>query len=201
MQKTGISELDEKIVSALERLSHVLRTLLWEEAVESRLSPIQIQTLIYLNSHSEDLCRVGQLAQEFGLTPATMSDAVASLEEKDLLTREPWPEDHRIQTLRLTAKGKRSSEKLSRWSDVLKEQLAQFPLEEREQALVFLLKLIESLYRAGIISVARICFTCRFFRPNAHKSSRAPHHCALMDKPLAEHNLRVDCPEHETVPS
>ncbi len=199
MRKTEISELDEKIVAALERLSHVLRTLLWEEAVESRLSPIQIQSLIYLSSHDEKLCRVNQLAQEFGLTPATMSDAISSLEAKGLLAREPHPDDRRAQTLRLTAKGRRSGAKLSRWSDPLKEQLRQFPLEERERALVFLLKLIESLYRAGIISVARICLTCRFFRPNAHRDSRAPHHCALMDKPLAERDLRVDCPEHELV--
>lgn len=200
MRKMEISELDEKIVSALERLSHVLRTLLWEEAVESRLSPIQIQTLIYLNSHAEDLCRVGQLAQEFGLTPATMSDAVSSLEAKGLLTREPHPDDRRAQTLCLSAEGQRHAKKLSRWSDALTEQLERFVPEEKEQALKFLLKLIEALYRAGIISVARICLTCRFFRPNAHKDLRAPHHCALMDKPLAESDLRVDCPEYETHP-
>lgn len=197
MRKTEISDLDEKIIAALERLSHVLRTLLWEEAVESHLSPIQIQTLIYLNSHSEDLCRVGQLAQEFGLTPATMSDAVASLEAKGLLTRKPWLEDRRVQTLRLTAQGRRSAEKLSRWTEALQESLAQLSETEKAESLKFLLKLIESLYRAGIITVARICLTCRFFRPNAHRDSQAPHHCALMDKPLAECDLRVDCLEHE----
>lgn len=192
-------DLDEKIIAALERLSHVLRTLLWEEAVESRLSPIQIQTLIYLNSHSEDLCRVGQLAQEFGLTPATMSDAVASLEAKGLLTRTPAHDDRRAQTLRLTAKGRRSAEKLSHWAEALHESLAQLPETEKAQALKFLLTLIESLYRAGVITVARICLTCRFFCPNVHRNSQAPHHCALMDKPLAERDLRVDCPEHELV--
>ncbi len=194
-----MDKLDAKIVSALERLSHVLRTLLWEEAGESRLSPIQIQSLLYLRSHDEKLCRVNQLAEEFGLTPATMSDAVSSLEAKGLLTRKPWPQDKRVFTLRLTAKGRRSAEKLARWSDVLTKQLERFAPEEKEQALKFLLKLIESLYRAGIITVARICLTCRFFRPNAHKNARAPHHCALMDKPLAESDLRVDCPEHERV--
>lgn len=198
MRDRETSDLDNKIVSALERLSHVLRTLLWEEAVESRLSPIQIQTLIYLNSHTGDLfCRVGQLAQEFGLTPATMSDAVASLAAKGLLTRTPSQDDRRAQTLRLTVKGERHAEKLSRWSDALQEQLTNFSLEEKEHALKFLLKLIESLYQAGIITVARICLTCRFFRPNAHRDSQAPHHCALMDKPLAESDLRVDCLEHE----
>jgi DNA-binding MarR family transcriptional regulator len=195
-----MTDLDEKLIAALERLAHVLRTLLWEEAVQSRLSPIQIQTLLYLTSHSEELCRVGQLAQEFGLTPATMSDAVASLEAKGLLTRKPSQADRRAQTLRLTVKGERHAEKLSRWSDALQEQLQNFSLEEKEHTLKFLLKLIESLYRAGVITVARICLTCRFFRPYAHPNSQAPHHCALLDKLLAEGDLRVDCPEHELVP-
>jgi DNA-binding MarR family transcriptional regulator len=88
-----MTDLDEKLIAALERLAHVLRTLLWEEGVRSRLSPIQIQTLLYLASHSEELCRVGQLAQEFNLTPATMSDAVDALEEKGLVVRRPWPKD------------------------------------------------------------------------------------------------------------
>ncbi len=196
MPKTGISELDEKIVAALERLSHVLRTLLWEQAVESRLSPIQIQTLLYLNSHAGDLCRVGQLAEEFGLTPATVSDAVSSLEAKRLLTREPWLEDRRAHTLRLTTQGQRSAQRLSHWADALHEQLERFAPEEKAQALRFSLQLIASLYRAGVITVARICLTCRFFRAHAHSDPNAPHHCALMDKPLAVQDLRVDCPEH-----
>jgi DNA-binding MarR family transcriptional regulator len=192
-----MTDLDEKLIAALERLAHVLRTLLWEEGVRSRLSPIQIQTLLYLASHSEELCRVGQLAQEFNLTPATMSDAVDALEEKGLVVRRPWPKDGRVVTLRLTAQGRRHAEKLSRWTEALQEQLAHFPAEEKARALGFLLKLIEALYRAGIITVARICLTCRFFRPYAHPDSPAPHHCALLDKPLAEGDLRVDCPEHE----
>lgn len=193
------SDLDDKLIAALERLAHVLRTLLWEEAVKSRLSPIQIQTLIYLNSHAEDLCRVRQLAQEFGLTPATMSDAVSSLEAKRLLTREPWLEDRRAHTLRLTAQGQRSTQRLSHWAEALHEQLERFAPEEKAQALKFLLELIESLYRAGIITVARICLTCRFFRADAHADPETPHHCALMDKPLAAQDLRVDCPEHTPV--
>jgi hypothetical protein len=143
---------------------------------------------------------VGQLAQEFNLTPATMSDAVDALEEKGLVVRRPWPEDGRVVTLRLTAQGRRHAEKLSRWSEELHNQLAHFPTEEKERALGFLLKFIEALYRAGIITVARVCLTCRFFRPHAHPDSPAPHHCALLDKPLAEGDLRVDCPEHEFVP-
>ncbi len=195
-----MADLDEKLIAALERLAHVLRTLLWEEGVRSRLSPIQIQTLLYLSSHPEKLCRIGQVAQEFNLTSATMSDAVDALEEKGLVVRRPWPQDGRVLALHLTEDGRFHAEKLSRWAQVLKDQLAHFSPEEKGHALAFLLKLIEHLYRAGIITVARICLTCRFFRPHAHLNSPAPHHCMLLDKPLAAGDLQVDCPEHELGP-
>lgn len=196
MSNAGTIDLDGKIISALERLSNVLRTLLWQEAVESRFSPIQIQTLLYMTTHSADLCRVGQLAREFGLTAATMSDVVTALQRKGLLTRRRSRADHRRQTLHLTVRGRRHAEALSRWNEVLAAQLAQFPVEEREQALVFLLKLIESLYRAGVITVARTCLTCRFYRRGVRKDPGASDYCALMDKPLAKRDLRIDCPDH-----
>lgn len=59
-----------------------------------------------------------------------------------------------------------------------------------------LYEVIAELQRAGVITVARMCVTCRHFRPDAHDGER-PHHCALLDVALAEESLRIDCPEHE----
>jgi hypothetical protein len=42
-----------------------------------------------------------------------------------------------------------------------------------------------------------MCVTCRFFRPDAHPSSPRPHHCALVNAPMSNGELRVDCAEHE----
>ncbi|WP_207890350.1 MarR family winged helix-turn-helix transcriptional regulator [Rubrobacter taiwanensis] len=78
--------VDAKIVAALERLGQVFLTLLRERAAEAGLSPIQARFLLY---HAVELRRVGQLAREFGLTPATVSDAVDALEDKGLLSRDP----------------------------------------------------------------------------------------------------------------
>jgi hypothetical protein len=49
--------------------------------------------------------------------------------------------------------------------------------------------------------VARMCVSCRFFRPEAHPGEESPHHCALLDLALARSDLRVDCPEHELAAS
>ena len=44
--------IDAKIVASLEKISEVFRVLLWAEAKEHRVSPIQLQLLIFLKYHS-----------------------------------------------------------------------------------------------------------------------------------------------------
>lgn len=188
--------LDSKIAAALERISRALRLLLWSASQAYGLSPIQAQFLVYLRHHADARRRVSQLGREFGLTTATVSDAVSSLEAKGLVRREPWQGDRRVSTLRLTAAGEEAAADLSAWADVLRGAVAEFSASEQETVLYFLMGLIEALQRAGIVTVARMCTTCRFFRRNAHIGTRALHHYLLLDKPLPPAALRVDCPEH-----
>jgi hypothetical protein len=61
----------------------------------------------------------------------------------------------------------------------------------------FLMDLIGSLQKSGLITVARMCVTCRFFRPDAHPGESSPHHCALLNVALSGSDLRADCPEHK----
>jgi DNA-binding MarR family transcriptional regulator len=190
-------DVDTKIVAALERLSQVFRVRLREEAWERDLSPTQAQFLIYLLYHDVELRRVSQLAREFDLTKATVSDAVASLETKRLVQREQWPEDRRVVTLRLTPDGEKLATILSEWADPVREHLERFSPEERKAVMRFLVGLIGSLQRSGLITVARMCVTCRFFLQDIHPDEPAPHHCGLLGVPLSGADLRVDCPEHE----
>ena len=191
-------DVDTRIVAALERLSQVFRVRLREEAWERDLSPTQAQFLIYLHYHDVELRRVNQIAREFDLTQPTVSDAVASLESKKLIQREQWPEDRRIVTLRLTPDGEKLATTLSGWADPIREHLQPFSPDDTEAVLRFLIGLIGSLQRSGLITVARMCVTCRFFQQDIHPGGPLPHHCALLDVPLGRANFRVDCPEHES---
>ena len=188
-------DVDAKIVAALERLSQVFRVRLREEACD--LSPTQAQFLIYMLYHDVELRRVSQLAREFDLTQATVSDAVASLETKKLIQREQWPEDRRVLTLRLTPDGEKRATTLSHWADPVMVHLERFSSEEKETVTRFLIGLIGSLQRSGLITVARMCVTCKFFRQDVHPGEPSPHHCGLLNVPLGAADLRVDCPEHE----
>ena len=196
-QSSQHGNVDKKIVAALERLSQAFRMLLQEEAQRWGVSPIQARFLVHLLHHGDELGRVGHLAKEFGLSRATVSDAVSALETKGLVRREAWPRDGRVAILRLTPSGEEAAAGLSGWADIVEEQLGSFVPEEKEAVMLFLMRLISALQGAGVITVARMCVTCRFFRPNAHLGSASPHHCALLDLPLSGADLRTDCPEHE----
>ena len=54
-----------------------------------------------------------------------------------------------------------------------------------DRPLRLVLDLIAGLQSSGAITVARMCVTCRFFRRDAHPGSARPHHCALVDAPMA----------------
>jgi DNA-binding MarR family transcriptional regulator len=190
-------DVDSKVVAGLERLGQVFRVLLRQEAQEHKLSPIQARFLVYLLYHDVELRRVSQLAREFDLTQATVSDAVDTLEAKGLVGREHWPEDGRVMTLRLTPKGELVAAELSTWADTVREHLDLCPPEEKEVVMRFLMRLIGVLQESGVITVARMCVTCRFFERDAHPGASSPHHCRLLDVPLSGSDLRVDCPEHE----
>ncbi len=194
-------DVDKKIVASLERLSQVFGVLLREEAQEHDLSPIQARFLVHLLHHGAALRRVSRLAREFDLTQATVSDAVGSLRKKGLVFKEPWPDDRRVATLRLTPAGERTARELALWANVVEEHLRGCPPAEKEVVMRFLMGFISSLQTSGLITVARMCLTCRFFRPNAHPDAASPHHCALLDAPLAVTDLRTDCPEHELAAS
>jgi DNA-binding MarR family transcriptional regulator len=144
---------------------------------------------------------VSQLAREFDLSRATVSDAVGSLEKKGLIRKETWPHDRRVTTLRLTPTGEHTAQDLAAWANVIKEHLKDRSAEEKEAVMCFLMGLIGSLQKSGLITVARMCVTCRFFRPDAHPGESSSHHCALLDVPLSGSELRADCPEHKLAAS
>ena len=72
-------DISSKLVAGLERISEVFKVLLWEKAKQVSLSPIQIQILIFIAYHKQELCNVSHLAREFNITKPTVSDAIKIL--------------------------------------------------------------------------------------------------------------------------
>jgi DNA-binding MarR family transcriptional regulator len=187
-------DIDLKLVAALERVGQALRVQLWDKAKQHGLSPIQLQLLLRLANDPPSGRRIGALAAELDVTHPTVSDAVAVLRRKKLVERDG---PSRRASLSLSVRGRSVADDLADWDRRTREQVAGAPLADKEAMLRLLLDLIAGLQRGGAITIARMCMTCRFFRRDAHPGTTQPHHCALVDIPMGNGDLRVDCAEHE----
>lgn len=164
-----------KIVASLERLSEAFRVLLWQEATQYGLSPIQIQVLTFLLHYPEEKRTVTTLASYFNMTKATISDAVKSLEQKHYLTRKASPTDTRSHTLHLVKEGRAVAKKVEQFADPLQKTVAQMPLKDQAGLLEQLMQVVYQLNQQEIISTQPMCFNCSHFRHFAARVSQ--RHC------------------------
>ncbi len=188
------SNPDNRIIAALERISQSFRIMLWNESKVHSLTPIQIQTLIFLQNHSADKRTVTYLALEFNITKATMSDTIKILSQKELITREYQQQDSRSYTIHLTPKGREIAVQTSLFTNELFVPLAKLSPSEKERFLLNLMGIIRHLQKTGIINLQRMCFTCVHYSPNHNQGE---HYCNLLNIKLETSDLRIDCPEHE----
>jgi DNA-binding MarR family transcriptional regulator len=187
----------DTIIASVERLAGLFRLLLWDAGKQEKLSPIQIQFLIFLEGRAQELRTVSQLAREFNLTKATVSDAIKTLVAKGLVEKRTSAQDGRIATLQLTGGGRRAAARLRGWSDPVKARLRACPAGVKEDAALFLMDLIRSLQESGVIKVARMCLGCANFRRNAAPGSDRPHRCALTGRSVGNADLKTDCRSYE----
>lgn len=187
-------KVESKIIVALERISEAFKVLLWNESKDNSLSPIQIQILIFFLFHDQEKCKVSYLAQEFNLTKATVSDSVRILLKKGLIEKFNDTVDSRSYTIRLTTLGKQIAEKSSNFTFAIEKPLSLLTNEQKSDMLSGLLKIIQELNRAGVITLQRMCFTCSYY-----KNEHGEHYCMLLQSKLATNELRIDCPEHQLI--
>lgn len=185
---------ESRIAAALERIANAFKVLLWNESKELDLTPVQVQSLIFLLYHHESLCTVSSLAAEFGMTKATVSDVVKTLERKKLIEKLQSESDSRSFIIRLTREGKLVAKQAALFSRVLHSPLETMNRHEKEIMLNGLLSIIYHLNKEGIITVQRMCFNCRFYES---KEKGSKHYCRLLQKHLSVSALRLDCPEFE----
>jgi len=188
-----IREIEEKIAFGIEKLACANRVLLWEVAKQHKLSPIQIQFITFIKRHPEGFCTVNNLAKEFDLSEATVSEAIKSLYNKGFIFKKRKKEDRRVYIIQFTKSGKKLSKRVSDWSDALVEHIGKLPSDKKEKILIYLMELLESLQKAGIIRVAKMCLTCTNFERDAHPGSERPHYCRSTNTPLANSELTIDC--------
>ncbi|WP_237216994.1 MarR family winged helix-turn-helix transcriptional regulator [Falsiroseomonas oryziterrae] len=196
--------LPRRLAAGLSRLSVALRAGQWRLAEAHGLTPTQAQALALLAARSgaaRPALRVSDIAEHLAITRPTASDAVTALERKGLIRRQPDPRDARATGLVLTEAGTALAREAGDWPATLLDVAADLPPPEQEALLRLVTKLIRGLQLRGAIAPARMCATCRFFRPYAHPADAAtPHHCSFVDAPFGDRHLRLDCAEQDPLP-
>lgn len=185
---------DSRIVASLERISQAFRVLLWQESKEFSLSPTQVQVLIFLLHHSNEKRKVSYLANEFNMTRATISDTVKLLEQKKLIKKENEANDTRSFVIHLTAKGKEIAKKTSYFSEGIRTPINKLHGNDKANLLRSLMDIISHLNKSGILTIQRMCTTCSFYQQSEFGNK---HFCKLLNQPLLQTELRIDCPEHQ----
>jgi len=189
-----------QLVAGLERIGLAMKSRTWRREGRSGLGPLQRQVLAVLQSQPKHVAQVSQIAEELAVRLPTASEAVATLERKRLVRRRRSKSDGRVVTVELSAKGLRVGSGNPQKPSALITATATLSPREQASMLTGLIKLIKSLQDQGEISVARMCVSCRYFRPNRYDDPAKPHHCDYVNAPLGDMTLRTNCPEYESAP-
>lgn len=189
-------ELADRTLVALSKIGLALRSEAWKDTAPRGLNPTQAQALVVLKRAGSGL-RLSEIADRLGVSAPTVSASVSALERKGLVRKRPADDDARAIAISLTRTGRAEAGKLAEWPDLLLGAVGVLDPGEEAVFLKALLKIIRELQERGRISPARMCVTCRYFRPNVHDDAERPHHCAFVDAPFGDRNLRVDCADHE----
>lgn len=188
--------LADQVFTGLAKLGMALRSQAWDTLGPHEMHPTQGAILAMLARHSEPL-RLGDIARELAVTAPTVSYSVKVLAAKRLVQVKKAADDSRARAITLTAAGRRAARLAQGLPDAMSQAAAALSLDEQAALLKALMTMIRELQVAGRMPVARMCVTCRFFRPNAHPGTRTPHHCNFVDAAFGDRALRLDCPEHE----
>lgn len=191
----GEKTIVDHITAGLTKVAAALRSQAWEGGTARKLTPTQGQILVLLEERDGQSVRLNDVASALCLSAATASDAVITLVEKQLVKKERLAEDQRALVLTLTAAGRREVRETRGWTEVVEAGVKSLTPDEQAIFLRGLTKVIHSLQGQGVISVARMCAGCTYFQPYVYADAARPHHCGLVNKPMGEGQLRIDCPD------
>jgi DNA-binding MarR family transcriptional regulator len=188
--------LASRLSAGFLRIGTAVRSHAWEAAMAHGLTPTQADILALLAARDGAL-RLGLIAEQLAITPATASDAVNALVAKALVDKERAVDDGRAVALRLNAAGRKLVAAVAEGSAFLQDAVQALAPQEQAQLMHTMVKLIRTMQERGQIPVTRMCITCKYFDADRSPGSAKPHYCKLVGAPMGEQHLRLDCPEHD----
>jgi DNA-binding MarR family transcriptional regulator len=190
---THTEPLPARIATGLHKIGLAMKQQAWQQASEEGLSATQGQILAALVADGP--LTGSELGQRLGLTLPTISESARVLVDKKLVSKGPDPRHPRASLLTPTRKGASLGARARAWPEFLAGAVHELAPEEQRVFFSGVVKMIRSLQEQGLVPLSGMCVTCTHFRPNVREGA-SPHHCALVDAPLALTQLRLDCSEH-----
>jgi len=190
MENNGFN-LDTKISELFERFSRIFKVMQWDVAKKFNISPIQAQFLIFIKKSHNKFCTVLNLANEFGIKPSTVSDAIKSLEKKGYVVKEVNPADKRNFFIKITKEGKELENKIKNWDKNFVEALKKIPKNEKLMVYKNLLKILIALQENDGLFPFQTCLNCENLYKKK-KNKKTEYFCGITEKKLQIENVKFD---------
>lgn len=188
--------IEKRLVTGLLKIGLAMKSQAWQGAGTKGITPTQAQIMSLLLSQNPVPMRLSEISNALAVTPATASEAVATLVEKGLVQKGKAANDARAIAITLTDLGRRKADDVAEWPDFLMTAVEELSAEEQKIFFRSLLKMIKLLQERGQIPISQMCITCRFFQPNVNSDPDRPHHCAFVDAAFGDRDLRLECRDH-----
>ncbi|MBL9030096.1 MAG: winged helix-turn-helix transcriptional regulator [Phycisphaerae bacterium] len=195
-QASANLSVSDRVLAGLSKLSLVMRHESWRSAGQRGLTPTQAQILSILAGSANPI-GPKEVARQMAVTLGTASEAISALVGKGLVRKATCQSDGRAIVLTLTPRGRREAEHAGQWPASMVDAVDALPEHDRAALLRGLIGMIRTLQEQGSVPTARMCVGCTYFRPNEYPDTPKPHHCLLIDAPVADADLRIDCAEME----
>lgn len=168
----------------LERLGALIQQSVRDAAARHGLLPIHIQVLHYLMRANRYSDLPIAIAEYFGITRGTVSQTLAVLERKGLLTKEPDPHHGKRLHLKLTPAGE--SVLSESWVEHVEQALSERASEATSLEST-LRELLSAMQRVNRQRAFGICWQCAHFL-----TEESGPRCGLTHEPLAnEQTVRI----------
>lgn len=186
----------EQAAAGLDQLASLVRAQSWRTDATPSLPPTQAAVVRMLAGVSESL-RGGQIAERLGVSAASLSDSLKTLEAKGWIRRVPDPQDGRASRVRLSAKGRSLAQRLNHPERGMSALLQDLDDTDVGQLLRITQLLVAQAQQQGLATGLRTCLGCRFFQPYASGDAQRPHVCGFLQQAFGDPDLRVQCAEQE----
>ena len=190
-------DLEHRLLTGLERVGSVLRTLRRQSAQIEGVTATQARVLRILARHGAAGLRGVELSRELGVSRASGAETVSALVGRALVEQVEDPTDGRARLVRLTTAGREVHGNLAHWDDEAGQVLAALDSAQRIDMLRSLVATIQGLEQTGLIPEARVCPSCEHFQDNVAPGETAPHRCALTGNAIGPGDMQVDCDSHQ----